>query len=121
MLVLFTVAVCAVSYLMNINAFLLYFSYLVGIAILKGISSNDLKDVFNIRKAKYIYNEVGFLNSLNSFSSLLLITVYYAFNEYEYFSIEYMIPIIVCYILIYRFLFWDIAYRANHLLFKNRQ
>ena len=33
MLVLFTIGVCAVSYLMNINTFLMYFSYIVGIAI----------------------------------------------------------------------------------------
>ena len=43
--------------------------------------------MFNLRKAKKIYNEVGFLNSLNSFSSLFLITLYYAFNEYEHFDI----------------------------------
>ena len=55
MLVLFTIGVCAVSYLMNINTFLMYFSCIVGIAILKGISSNDFKDVFNLRKAKKIY------------------------------------------------------------------
>lgn len=121
MVVLFTIIVCVVSYLMNINAFLLYVSYVVGFAILKGFLSDELKDVFNIRKAKDIYNKVGLFNSIDSFSSLLLITVYYVFSKYEYFGFEYMIPIILCYILTYRFLFWDIAYKVNHLFFKDSQ
>lgn len=104
---------------MNINTFLLYISYVVGFAILKGILSDELKDVFNIKKAKDIYNEVGFLNSIISFSSLLSITVYYIFSEYEHVSFVDTVPIILCYILIYRFLFWDIAYKVNNLFLKN--
>lgn len=119
MLVLFTVVVCIMSYLMNINAFLLYISYVVGFAILKGVLSDGLKDVFNIRKAKDIYNEVGFLNSVDSFGSLLLLTFYYAINEYEHFGVEYMVPIVLCYILIYRFLLWDITYKVERLFLKN--
>jgi len=121
MLVLFTIIVCVASYLMNISVFLLYISYVVGFAILKGFLSDELKDVFNIRKAKDIYNKVGIFNSIDSFSSLLLITVYYVFNKYEYFNFEYMVPIILCYILTYRFLFWDIAYKVNHLFLKDSQ
>lgn len=119
MLFLLTVILCIVSYLMNINTFILYISYVVGFAILKGILSDELKDVFNIKKAKGIYNKVGFLNSVISFNSLLLITVYYIFNEYDHVSFADIVPIILCYILMYRFIFWDMAYKVNNLFIKS--
>ncbi len=50
MLTIFTIVVCVVSYLLNITAFLTYFSYVLAFAILKAFLSKKLKDVFNIRK-----------------------------------------------------------------------
>ena len=115
MLTIFTIIVCVASYFININAFSMYFFYVMGFAIVKGFLSNTLKDVFNIRKVKDIYNEVGFMNSLDSFISLLFITVYYVFREYEQFSMGYLVPTVLCYILIYRFLFWDMTYKISRL------
>ena len=121
MLTIFTVVVCAVSYLMNISAFLTYFSYVLAFTILKAFLSKKLKDVYNIRKAEAIYTEVGLMNTLDSFISLLFITLYYVFREYEHFGIEYMLPVLLCYILIYRFLFWDIGYKVKQLFRKSHQ
>lgn len=121
MLTIFTIVVCALSYLMNISAFFTYSSYVIAFAILKAFLSKKLKDVFNIRKAEAIYIELGLMNTLDSFISLLFITLYYVFREYEHFGIEYMLPVLLCYILIYRFLFWDIGYKVKQLFRKSHQ
>ena len=121
MLTIFTIVVCVVSYLLNITAFLTYFSYVLAFAILKAFLSKKLKDVFNIRKAEAIYTEVGLMNTLDSFISLLFITLYYVFREYEHFGIEYMLPVLLCYILIYRFLFWNVGYKVKQLFRKSHQ
>ena len=121
MLTIFTIVVCVLSYLLNISAFLTYFSYVLAFTILKAFLSKRLKDVFDIRKAEAIYIELGLMNTLDSFISLLFITLYYVFREYEYFSIEYMLPVLLCYILIYRFLFWDVGYKVRQLFRKNHQ
>ena len=121
MLAIFTIVVCVVSYLLNISAFLTYFSYVLAFAILKAFLSKKLKDIFNIRKAEAIYIELGIMNTLDSFISLLFITLYYVFREYEYFSIEYMLPVLLCYILIYRFLFWDVGFKVKQLFRKSHQ
>ena len=47
MLTIFTIVVCVVSYLMNISAFLTYFSYVLAFTILKAFLSKKLKDVYN--------------------------------------------------------------------------
>ena len=121
MLTIFTIVLCVVSYLLNITAFFTYSSYVIAFAILKAFLSKRLKDVFNIRKAEAIYTEVGLVNTLDSFISLLFITLYYVFREYEYFSIEYMLPVLLCNILIYRILFWDIGYKVKQLFRKSHQ
>ena len=121
MLTIFTIVVCVVSYLLNISAFLTYFSYVLAFTILKAFLSKRLKDVFNIRKAVAIYIELGLMNTLDSFISLLFITLYYVFREYKYFSIEYMLPVLLCYILIYRFLFWDVGHKVRQLFRKNHR
>ena len=121
MLTIFTIAVCVLSYLMNITAFITYSSYVIAFAILKAFLSKKLKDVFNIRKAEAIYTELGLVNTLDSFISLLFITLYYVFREYEHFGIEYMLPVLLCYFLIYRFLFWDVGYKVQQLFRKNHR
>ena len=121
MLTIFTIVVCAVSYLMNISAYITYASYVVAFAILKAFLSKKLQDVFNVRKTETIYIEVGLMNTLDSFISLLFITLYYAFREYSYFSIAYMLPVLLCFILIYRFLFWDVGYKVKQLFKKSHQ
>lgn len=121
MLTIFTIVVCTISYLMNISTFITYFSYVLAFAILKAFLSKRLKDVYNIRKAKEIYIEVGLMNTLDSFISLLFITLYYVFREYEHFGIEYMLPVLLCYILIYRFLFWDVGYKVKQLFRKSHK
>ena len=73
MLTIFTIVVCVVSYLLNISAFLTYFSYVLAFTILKAFLTKRLKDVYNIRKAEAIYMEVGFMNTLDSFISLLVL------------------------------------------------
>lgn len=51
MLVLFTIIVCVASYLMNISVFLLYISYVVGFAILKGFLSDELERCIQHKKS----------------------------------------------------------------------
>ena len=121
MLTVFTLVVCALSYLMNISAFITCFSYVLAFAILKTFLSKRLKDVFNIRKAEAIYIELGLMNTLDSFFSLILITLYYVLREYEHFGIAYMLPVLLCFILIYRFLFWDVGYKVKQLFKKSHQ
>lgn len=113
MLIIFTLAFCLISYILKINAFLAYFSYICGLTIVKSFISDSLKDLFIISKSTKMYRKIGLAHSFISGSSLLIICLYYSIMEYSNFSYRYVIPIIITNFLIYRFIFWDMYYEID--------
>ena len=120
MLIIFTLAFCLISYVLKINALLVYFSYICGFTIFKSFISDSLKDLFIISKSTKMYRKIGFAHSFISGSSLLIICLYYSIREYSSFSYKYMIPMIIVNLLIYRFIFWDMSYEIDRKILNRR-
>ena len=83
--------------------------YLIGLCLVKGMLSKELKDVFNFRKAKYLYEKNGFKDSLMELLSLMLVFINSylisddPFSPFEYFIMFFIIA------LVYRYIFWGIT------------
>lgn len=108
-LILFTIIYCAITRILNLESTLVFGIYLTGAGIIKGMFSKELKDVFNISKTNYIYQKVGFTNSLTELISLVLIFANYLLTDYETLSVfQFIFPVII-FIIVYRFLFWNIT------------
>lgn len=120
MLLIVTLAFCLISYVLKINAFLVYFSYVCGLTIVKSFISDSLKDLFIISKSTKMYRKIGFAHSFISGSSLLIICLYYSIREYSSFSYKYMIPMILVNFLIYRFIFWDMSYVMDRKILNKK-
>lgn len=120
MLLIFTLVFCLISYVLKINAFLVYFSYVCGFTIVKSFISESLKDLFIISNPAKMYTNIGFIHSFISGSSLLIICLYYSIMEFNSFSYKYMIPMIIVNILIYRFIFWDMSYEIDRKILNRR-
>ena len=108
-LILFTTIYFVITQILNLESTLVLGIYVIGAGIIKGIFSKELNDVFNIRKTSYIYEKVGFTNSLTELISLLLIFANYLLTDYEPLSIFEFIFAVLIYIIVYRFLFWNIT------------
>jgi hypothetical protein len=83
--------------------------YLIGIGLTKGFLSEELTDVFNFKKNKYLYEKNGFKASLMELLSLMLIFINSYLIDYEPFSIFEIIYLLFVIALVYRFLFWGIT------------
>ncbi|KGF08855.1 hypothetical protein HMPREF1633_13075 [Tissierellia bacterium S5-A11] len=120
MLIIFTLAFCLISYVLKINAFLVYFSYICGLTIVKSFISDSLKDLFIISKSTKMYRKIGLAHSFISGSSLLILCLYYSIMEYGRFSYQYLIPMILVNFLIYRFIFWDMSYEIHRKILNRK-
>lgn len=120
MLLIVTLAFCLISYVLKINPFLAYFSYICGLTIVKSLISNSLKDLFIISKSSKMYRKIGLAHSFISGSSLLILCLYYSIMEYGRFSYQYLIPMILVNFLIYRFIFWDMSYVMDRKILNKK-
>ncbi|VFB16555.1 Uncharacterised protein [Urinicoccus massiliensis] len=120
MLLIVTLAFCLISYVLKINPFLAYFSYVCGLTIVKSFISDSLKDLFIISKSTKIYTKIGFTYSVISGSSLLILCLYYSIMECGRFSYQYLIPMILVNFLIYRFIFWDMSYKIHRKILNRK-
>lgn len=83
--------------------------YLIGLCLVKGFLSEELKDVFNGEGSKYLYEKNGFRNSLMELLSLILIFInsyliaYEPFTRFEFVFMFFLIAGV------YRFIFWGIT------------
>ena len=85
--------------------------YLIGLCLAKGMlnSKKELKDVFNFRKTKYLYEKNGFKDSLMELLSLILVFFnsylisYEPFSPFEFIFMFFLIGVV------YRFIFWGIT------------
>lgn len=108
-LLLFTIIYCIIIQVLNIDYGTAMGIFLIGFGLVKGYLSKELKDVFNFKKNKHLYEKNGFKNSLMELLSLTLIFINSYFIAYEPFSIfefAYMFFLIA---LVYRFVFWGIT------------
>ena len=83
--------------------------YLIGLILIKGYFSEELKDVYNIEKTKYLYEKIGIKTSLMELLSLSLIFINSYLIEYEPFSLFEFVYMLFLIALVYRFLFWGIT------------
>ena len=108
-LLLFTIMYCIITQVLNIDYGPAMGIYLIGFGLVKGYLSEELKDVFNFRKTKYLFEKNGLKDSLMELLSLTLIFINSYFIAYEPFSLfefAYMFFLIA---LVYRFVFWGIT------------
>ncbi|NPC93898.1 hypothetical protein HOO54_17165 [Bacillus sp. WMMC1349] len=113
-LFLFTVIYCVMAQILNVSYELSSGIYLIGIGLIKGLSSKEMKDVFNFKKTKDLYKENRFLDSLMELFSLILIFINSYLINYEPFSLFEFVVIFLLMALLYRFLFWGIIRKSKN-------
>jgi hypothetical protein len=55
--------------------------YIIGLGLVKGWRTKELKDVFNFRKTKYLYEKYRSKDSLMEYLSLFLVIFKLSFNQ----------------------------------------
>lgn len=118
-LFLFTVIYCVIIQATNIT-YELSLIYLFGLVYMKGISSKELKDVFNFKKTKDLYKENRFIDSLMELLSLTLIFSIPYLTDFEPFSLFEFVYMIFLIALLYRFLFWGMIRESKNWLHKQK-
>lgn len=108
-LLLFTIIYCVITQVLNIGYIPAMGVYLISLILIKGFFSEELKDVFNLKKTKYLYKENGFKASLMELLSLMLIFINSYLIDYESLSLFEFVYLLFLIALVYRFLFWGIT------------
>lgn len=83
--------------------------YLIGLGLVKGFFSEELRDVFNFKKTKYLYEKNGFKDSLIELLSLMFIFIHSYLIADEPFSLFEFVYFFFLIAFVYRFLFWGIT------------
>ncbi len=86
-LLLFTMIYCVITQVLNIAYGPAMGIYIIGLGLVKGFFSEELKDVFNSRKAKFVYEKNGFKDSLLDLLSLVLVYINSYLIDYEPFTL----------------------------------
>ena len=107
-LLLITIIYCVITQVLNIGYGPAIGIILIVIGLVKGYLTEELKDVFNIKKTKYLYEKNGFKDSLMELLSLMLIYInsYLIMNEAV--SLFEFLFLFVGFTMVYRFIFWGI-------------
>ena len=105
----FTILYCVITQVLNIGYLLAMGVYLIGLSLIKGLFSEELKDVFNFKRTKYLYEKNGFKASLMELLSLMLIFINSILIDYEPLSLFEYVYLLFLIALVYRFLFWGIT------------
>ena len=108
-LLLFTIIYCVITQVLNMSYGSAMGIYLIGLALVKGFLSEELKDVFNFKRTKYLHEKNGFKDSLMELLSLMLIFINSYLIDYEPFSLFEFVYMFFLMALVYRFLFWNIT------------
>ena len=108
-LLLITIIYCVITQVLNIGYGPAIGIILIVIGLVKGYLTEELKDVFNIKKTKYLYEKNGFKDSLMELLSLMLIYInsYLIMNEAV--SLFEFLFLFVGFTMVYRFIFWGIT------------
>ena len=119
-LFLFTILYCVITQVLNIGYLPAMGVYLIGLILIKGVFCEELKDVFNFKKTKYLYEKNGFKSSLMELLSLMLIFINSYLIDYEPLSFFEYVYLLFLIALVYRFLFWGITLAIGHKLSSKR-
>jgi len=108
-LLLYTIIYCVITQILNIGAGPAMGIYLISLGFIKGYLSEELNDVFNFKKTKYLFEKNGWKDSVIELLSLVLIFINSYFIDYKPFTpFEFTIMFLLI-VLVYRFLFWGIT------------
>lgn len=108
-LLLFTFIYCLITRVVNLDYGPAMGIYLIGLGVAKGFLSEEIKDVFNFNKSKYLYEKIRFKDSLMELLSLLLIFINSYLIDYEPFSLFEFAFLFSIFALVYRYVFWGIT------------
>ncbi|PQD94345.1 hypothetical protein CYL18_15045 [Pradoshia eiseniae] len=108
-LFLFTIIYCVITQVLNIGYIPAMGAYLIGLIFIKGYFSEELKDVYNIEKTKYLYEKIGIKDSLMELLCLSIIFINSYLIDYEPFSLFDFVCMLLLIAVVYRFLFWGIT------------
>lgn len=95
-----------ISHLLDFTFEFFMGTYLIGLCLAKGLISEELKDVFNMQKTKYLYKKNGVGNSLLEMICLILVFINIIVIDYEPLSTFDYVYILFLIIILYRFIFW---------------
>lgn len=107
-LLLFTIIYCVITQVLNIDYGPAMGIYLIGLGLVKGYFSEELKDVFNFQKTKFLSEKNGFKDSLLELLSLVLIYINSILIDYEPLTLFEFVYLFAGFAILYRFLFWGI-------------
>ena len=108
-LLLFTIIYCMITQVLNISYGPAMGIYLIGLGLVKGFLSEEQKDIFNLKRIRYMYEKNGLKDSLMELLSLVLIFINSYLIDYEPFSLFEFVYMLFLIALLYRFLFWGIT------------
>ena len=108
-LLLLTIIYCVITQVLNISYELAMGIFIIGLGLVKGFLSEEQKDIFNLKKAKYLYEKIGFKDSVMELLSLILIFINSYLIDYDPFSLFEFVYMFLLIALVYRFLFWGIT------------
>ncbi|AUJ24353.1 hypothetical protein [Virgibacillus dokdonensis] len=117
-LLLFTIIYCVITQTLNISYEYAMGIYIIGLSLVKGFFSEEIKDIFNFQKAKKLYEKNGFNNSLMELLSLILIFVNSYLIDYKPFHLFEFVYIFFLIAILYRFLFWGTTQTLKELTYK---
>lgn len=120
-LFLFTLIYCVITQMLSLSFAMSFGVYLIGLALIKGLSSEEIKDVFNFKKTRDLYKENSFKDSLMELISLILIFINSYIADYQPFSLFEFVYAFVLLGLVYRFLFWGIIRESKKWLLPNHK
>ncbi|RPF53501.1 hypothetical protein [Aquisalibacillus elongatus] len=108
-LLLFTIVYIVTTHILNLGDLLALGIYIIGLSIIKGLLSEELENVFNIKRTKFLYSYNGFKNSLMELLSLIIVFINFYLIDYVPFSFLEFIYLFFVITVLYRFLFWGIT------------
>lgn len=117
-LFLFTLIYCVITQMLSFSFEMSFGVYLIGLALIKGISSGEIKDIFNFKKTRDVFKENRFIDSLMELFSLVIVFINAYLIDYEPFSPFEFVYTFFLLVVLYRFLFWGIIRESKKWLHK---
>lgn len=117
-LFLFTLIYCVITQMLSFSFEMSFGVYLIGLALIKGLSSGEIKDIFNFKKTRDVFKENRFIDSLMELFSLVIVFINAYIIDYEPFSPFEFVYTFFLLVVLYRFLFWGIIRESKKWLHK---
>ncbi|MDR7247547.1 hypothetical protein J2W41_000271 [Bacillus pumilus] len=117
-LFLFTLIYCVITQMLSFSFEMSFGVYLIGLALIKGLSSGEIKDIFNFKKTRDVFKENRFIDSLMELFSLVIVFINAYIIDYEPFSPFEFVYTFFLLVILYRFLFWGIIRESKKWLHK---